>query len=230
MSDRPTQRIRVSKDGPYVVTGSVPVSKVIIGVDEIGDSVEWIEGESVDVPVSCTLCRCGRSDRKPFCDGSHMDVAFDGTETAAREDYITRAAVIEGPVVLVTDVTDLCSEARYCAAGQGLWNIVASASEPEAVGQVVRQADLCPAGRYVAWDVESGIAYEPDLDPSIGLVEDPQLGVSGGLWVRGAIPVESADGFTYEVRNRQTLCRCGQSKNKPFCDGTHCETGFSDGL
>jgi len=230
MSDRPTQRIRVSKNGPYVVTGGLPVSKVTIGVDETGDSVEWIEGESVDVPASCTLCRCGCSDRKPFCDGSHMDVAFDGTETAAREDYITRAAVIEGPVVLVTDVLDLCSEARYCAAGKGLWNIVEPALDPEAVEQVVRQSSLCPAGRYVAWDVESGIAYEPDLEPSIGLVEDPQLGVSGGLWVRGGIPVESSDGFTYEVRNRQTLCRCGQSKNKPFCDGTHCEAGFSDGL
>jgi CDGSH-type Zn-finger protein len=230
MSDQPAQSIRVSKNGPYVVTGSVPVSMVVIGVDETGDSVEWIEGESVDVPSSCTLCRCGRSDRKPFCDGSHLDVAFDGTETAERGDYIARAAVIEGPVVLVTDVTDLCSEARFCAAGKGLWNIVEPATDPEAVEQVVRQADLCPAGRYVAWDAKSGIAYEPDLHPSIGLVEDPQLGVSGGLWVRGAIPVESADGFTYEVRNRQTLCRCGQSKNKPFCDGTHCEVGFSDGL
>ena len=33
----------------------------------------------------------------------------------------------------------------------------------------------------------------------------------------------------YEVRNRQTICRCGKSENKPFCDGTHTEVGFNDG-
>ena len=48
------------------------------------------------------------------------------------------------------------------------------------------------------------------------------------LWVRGSIPVTSADGETYEVRNRVTLCRCGQSETKPFCDG-HKHVGFRDG-
>jgi CDGSH-type Zn-finger protein len=36
-----------------------------------------------------------------------------------------------------------------------------------------------------------------------------------------------ADGFEYEARNRMTLCRCGGSKNKPFCDGTHLSIKFS---
>jgi len=31
----------------------------------------------------------------------------------------------------------------------------------------------------------------------------------------------SADGFVYEIRNRVTLCHCGYSGNKPFCDGSH---------
>ena len=61
-----------------------------------------------------------------------------------------------------------------------------------------------------------------------GLIEDPSLGVSGPLWVRGGIPVTGADGGQYEVRKRVTLCRCGQSKNKPFCDGSHIEAGFKD--
>jgi CDGSH-type Zn-finger protein len=230
MSDTSKPRIKVRKDGPYLVTGGVPLFKVTIGVDESGDSVEWIEGDTVPAGDQYTLCRCGRSGRKPFCDGSHADMAFDGTETAERGAYMDRAAVLEGPGVRVTDVVDLCSEARYCAAGEGLWNMMDATDDPEVADRVIRQASLCPAGRYVAWDAASGVAYEPDLEPSIGLIEDPQLGVSGGLWVRGSIPIESSDGFTYEVRNRQTLCRCGQSGNKPFCDGTHCETGFSDGL
>jgi CDGSH-type Zn-finger protein len=53
--------------------------------------------------------------------------------------------------------------------------------------------------------------------------------VSGPIWAKGGITVEAADGFQYEVRNRVTLCRCGASKNKPFCDGTHCSIKFNDG-
>ena len=76
------------------------------------------------------------------------------------------------------------------------------------------------SGRLLVWD-KDGNPIEPELEPSIELVEDPSKGVSGPLWVRGGIPIESADGTTYEIRNRITLCRCGKSENKPFCDGIH---------
>jgi CDGSH-type Zn-finger protein len=50
----------------------------------------------------------------------------------------------------------------------------------------------------------------------------------GALWVSGSIPIERSDGQPFEARNRVMLCRCGNSKNKPLCDGTHKEIGFSD--
>lgn len=59
---------------------------------------------------------------------------------------------------------------------------------------------------------------------------DPAAGVSGPLWVRGGIPIMSADGVQYETRNRAILCRCGAWQNKPFCDGSHAAIGFDDGL
>jgi hypothetical protein len=59
---------------------------------------------------------------------------------------------------------------------------------------------------------------EPMFEPPIGVVLDSHTGLDGALWVRGGIPIESADGKKYEVRNRVTLCRCGKSENKPFCD------------
>jgi CDGSH-type Zn-finger protein len=62
------------------------------------------------------------------------------------------------------------------------------------------------------------------------VVEDPALGCSGPLWVRGGITVESEDGARYEKRNRVTLCRCGASSNKPFCNGSHASIKFDDGL
>jgi hypothetical protein len=80
----------------------------------------------------------------------------------------------------------------------------------------------CPSGRLVVSPSEDAPAEEPEFTPSVAIVPD------GPLWVRGGIPVEAPDGFTYEVRNRVTLCRCGHSKNKPYCDGTHAEVGFTD--
>jgi CDGSH-type Zn-finger protein len=53
------------------------------------------------------------------------------------------------------------------------------------------------------------------------VTENPPGGAEGPLWVKGGIPVEAADGFEYEKRNRVTLCRCGRSGHKPFCDGSH---------
>src|SRR2546428_568857 len=80
-----------------------------------------------------------------------------------------------------------------------------------------REAGNCPSGRLATWKRTADGRYEPsgepEFEPSIGVVEDPQMGVSGPLWVRGGIPIEAADGTTYEVRNRVTLCRCGASQN-----------------
>ena len=102
--------------------------------------------------------------------------------------------------------------------------------DPEKVALVIDESSMCPSGRYVAVEKAARRAIEPELPASIGFVEDPTLGVSGPIWVRGGIQVEGADGFEYEVRNRMTLCRCGESKNKPFCDGSHVECTFKDGL
>jgi hypothetical protein len=100
-------------------------------------------------------------------------------------------------------------------------NQVGNTDDPLVRAMFIRQVGNCPAGRLVAWDKAAGQALEPHLPISIGLVEDPPEGCSGPLWLRGGVAVISADGFEYEVRNRATLCRCGESKNKPFCDGTH---------
>lgn len=84
----------------------------------------------------------------------------------------------------------------------------------------IEEAANCPSGRLIVWD-KNGHSVEPDLDPSIALVVLSGHGIVGPIWVRGGIPVESADGHLYQVRNRVTLCRCGKSKNKPFCDSSH---------
>ena len=96
--------------------------------------------------------------------------------------------------------------------------------------EAVQESTDCPAGRLVHVDSETGAMYEPELGPSIALLEDPEEGVSGPLYVRGGIPLVGADGTEYELRNRYALCRCGASRNKPFCDAMHVTVGYEDGL
>ena len=51
---------------------------------------------------------------------------------------------------------------------------------------------------------------------------------NGPLRVKGDVVLKDADGETYDLKGREavSLCRCGQSGNKPFCDGSHSRTGF----
>jgi hypothetical protein len=58
-----------------------------------------------------------------------------------------------------------------------------------------------------------------------------RLPQSGPLWVRGGIAPIGSDGQAYEIRHRITLCRCGKSENKPFCNGARAaDPKFRDGL
>ena len=221
-------RITVGKDGPYAVVGAVPLSRAAIGADSAGESVEWRELESLTAPPRYFLCRCGQSENKPFCDGTHAKVGFDGTETASRETYAALAKVFPGPAVTMLDAESLCASARFCDRDGKVWNLVGVAGDGPARDALVRQIGQCPSGRLVARDTATGAAIEPQFPPSIVLVEDPQENASGPIWARGGIEVVGADGVTWEVRNRVSLCRCGRSANKPFCDGTHASIHFDD--
>jgi len=124
----------------------------------------------------------------------------------------------------------LCAKARFCLAKGDVWNRVMKPDDDSAALARL-QVGRCPSGRLATWRTDPSGQLEPDgepdFQPSIGLIEDPGMGVSGPIWVRAGIPVFSADGIRYETRNRRTLCRCGASRNKPFCDGSHIRVRFT---
>jgi len=221
-------KVTVCQNGPYLVTGGVPLAKQTVVADRDGNSHEWQEGAAYPAQERYALCRCGHSKNKPFCDSTHKQIGFDGTETASRASYGEQAQRMEGPALDLTDADALCAFARFCDPNGSVWKQVEHTDEEQVRRQFIRQVNNCPSGRLVAWERSSGKSIEPALPLSIGVVEDPAEGVSGPLWLRGGIPVIAADGFTYEVRNRQTLCRCGASGNKPFCDGSHAKIKFRD--
>ena len=227
-------KITIISNGPYLVEGSIPLTQMHIVVNEQGESLSWREGEAFTGPVAhgYALCRCGQSSIKPFCDGAHQRIGFDGTETASREPYTVQAEHIEGPTLVLDDAKALCAFARFCDTKGSVWKLMLQSDQPDAARVVEQQAGDCPGGRLRARQRAQGQAdvhsLEPHFEPSIGVVQDTAKGVGGPLWVRGGIEVQGADGKAYETRNRVALCHCGASGNKPFCDGTHVSSGFKE--
>jgi CDGSH-type Zn-finger protein len=214
-------KIKVHKNGPYTVSGGVPLIDMRMVPDAKGLSVGWHRSKVYPVKEEYDLCRCGHSKIKPFCDLTHTEIVFDGTETASREPFDSQAEPKTiGPEMDLTDVLPLCADARFCDRAGGVWDNLRAINNPDAKKIAIQEVFDCPAGRLVLRD-KAGNLIEPKFVPSIGLVFDPVVNEPGPLWVRGGIPIESADGYIYEIRNRVTLCRCGKSANKPFCDGRH---------
>jgi len=228
-------RIDIQENGPYLVKGGVPLLVLRIETDASGAAVSYREVHRYPLQEVYALCRCGASGRKPFCDGAHVADGFDGAETAGHRDFSDDAAAVPGAGITLLDAERYCMGALFCHQGRGAWEETRRSGDADPAGAdaaaLARSAvGLCPSGRIALWVDELDQLDEPELEPSIALLEGPQEGVSSALWVRGGIPIFGADGQPYEPRNRVTLCRCGHSSRKPYCDRSHCDAGFTDGL
>ena len=228
MSEEETPRPRrvvVTRDGPYRVEGGLPLARESIVQTEYGEPVEWERGETFDARDTYELCRCGHSNRKPFCDSTHETIGFDGTETADRGASATRRDLWEGVGVAMSDDFELCTRAGFCGDRfTKVWQMIDHTSDSEVKARLMRMIDRCPSGR---------LEYSIPPDPgSVEVAYESQISVTsdgneiGPYWLKGGVRIVSEDGTPYEVRNRQTLCRCGRSGNKPFCDGSHEHSGI----
>lgn len=214
-------RITIIKDGPYLVEGPLQLRTGVIKSNEQGQALCWEYGQALPTGESYSICRCGKSKRLPFCDGQHSEHGFTGEEIATREHYIEGADVVEGPELILTDNHKLCAGARFCDSYGGTWKLTQQSDNPKAKEIAIRQAGDCPAGRLVVYNRDTLEPIEPSFKKELVLVEDPATGSFGPLWVKAGVDVVSSDGHIYETRNRVTLCRCGNSGNMPFCDGSH---------
>lgn len=213
--------VKVTKNGPYLVSGGIPLFNATIECNQHGTPNKWVFGENLKTAETYALCRCGQSNNKPFCDGAHVKANFDGTEASDNEPFEKMAKTIEGPGLVLKDAEILCASARFCHRGGDIWGQIDKCDDPKIKENVIKNAFDCPSGRLVVSDKNTEMPLEPELAKSIGVIYDPGIGVGGPFWIRGGVPVYSAAGKPYEVRNRVTLCRCGKSTNKPFCDSSH---------
>ncbi len=216
------KKIKILPGGPYEISGDIPLKNALIVPDEEGASEHWGEGlqyETAEGPYY--LCRCGQSANKPFCDGTHKKVGFTGEELHEKKPYLAGCKVYEGATLNLLDNRPLCSSMRFCDKGIGVWDAAIESYTEEKRKLAIEEAAACAAGRLTIVDKKTGRILEPDLPQEVCPIQDIPAGCRGPLWVKGGIPLEGADGESYESRNRMTLCRCGESKNMPFCDISH---------
>lgn len=202
-------RIEVTSDGPYLVRG----------VKDLKNS----QGEIVSSEEEMCLCRCGRSGNKPFCDASHLAAGFSGRNECDLSKNKVRD--YEGEQLTVHDNRWICAHVRYCTAGapgafevgRRPW-IDPDRDTPEVVKETIRR---CPSGA-LSYSEKKGVKHEETGREAEIRIHKGPYEVVGGPELCGQVPVQPV------CEEHYTLCRCGQSKNKPYCDGTHHEIGFED--
>ncbi len=131
--------------------------------------------------------------------------------------------VYRGRDIEVSFDLDICVHVAECLRGQREvfklkrrpW-ILPDAAAADEVAEVVR---LCPSGALQYRRLDGGGAENADGLTRITPIRD------GPLMLTGRIEVRRDDG-TVETLPRATLCRCGQSQHKPFCDNQHLAIGF----
>ncbi len=205
--DKPT--VELEKDGPLKVTG-------------LGSFFNS-RGEEIATRKTVILCRCGASKTKPFCDGTHSRVGFTDENS---DDHLTDALDrYEGREITVLDNRAVCSHAGYCTSG--LPEVWRSSTEPwidpdgggkEEIIEIIRK---CPSG---------ALSYLEDGQAHTDFQESAEIQVSrdGPYYVRGSVELKDVALGEGASSEHYVLCRCGASRNKPFCDGSHWYAGFHD--
>jgi CDGSH-type Zn-finger protein len=181
------------------------------------------KGESLATRPIVALCRCGGSNIKPYCDGTHARNGFTSAKAPGRT--ADRLDNYEGKGITVRDNRGTCCHFGNCTERlpqvfhhSGDPFVTPEGADAEAIEHIVRQ---CPSGALGF--VRDGITYQGEQrEPGIYVANNASYYIRGGVELEGEIMNEGAN------REHYALCRCGHSKNKPFCDGTHWWTKFND--
>lgn len=200
--------IECRPNGPYKVSGL--------------ENLTGSSGDALKTEPAIFLCRCGGSSNKPFCDGTHKKNGFSGARIGGGEPDKVDTYRAKG--VTIRDNRSICAHAGHCTDGlpevfkygSDPW-IDAAGASPAGIAAVIAK---CPSGALSCTrDGEPAPAPEPGPG-RINVARD------GPYEVRGPVELLEAPWAEGAAKDRYTLCRCGQSKNKPFCDGTHYDVGF----
>ncbi|MFT4979737.1 MAG: CDGSH-type Zn-finger protein [Myxococcota bacterium] len=168
-------------------------------------------GEPLDVEGDVYFCRCGKSTNAPFCDGTHKKVGFSG---ACEERPGKAVATWEGQTLRTFFNPNTCMHVFYCKPLKALRE-QEQAGDAAAAEEIIRVIGLCPSGA-LSYELKADIEA-PDTTPSGPAVEVME---GGEIRLKGTFAINEPL-LERQSGDRATLCRCGMSKNKPWCDGRH---------
>jgi CDGSH-type Zn-finger protein len=207
MSSTPTEKrkpmIVTTKYSNYLVTDLETLKKA--------------DGTSLKTEPVTALCRCGHSKYKPFCDGTHNEKG--GHNEVKKKDRLEdRVKTYEGNNITIYDNRGVCSHDESCT--RLLPAVFDKDKRPwidpdgASVAEIIDTIEKCPSGA-LSYGIGSRRYQELDREPAIQTTKDGPLKITGGIILK------DDQGCQPECREHYTLCRCGESKNKPFCDGSH---------
>jgi len=211
--------IRVSVDGPYLVTN-------------VENLHNWL-GEELPARPQMALCRCGGSSSKPFCDGTHARIGFNGAKDPKR--VPDRRDSYPGRQVTIFDNRGICQHSSFCT--DRLAAVFHADADPFVtpsggrLDDLIRAVRSCPSGA-LSYAVD-GVEERATVDHHDRRVAGIEVSLDGPYRVTGGIPITDDEGADVtraagSSREHYALCRCGHSLNKPFCSGMHWYVDFKD--
>lgn len=181
------------------------------------------KGEDFESKPMMALCRCGGSANKPYCDGTHNSNGFKSEKTTDGEK--NKRVNYSGENIAIHDNRGVCAHSAICSNNldkvfrpkQEPW-IDVNAAGAEEIIKVVRD---CPSGA-LSYSVEGNEHKDQERGEGIKVSKDGPYLIIGGIELANEEFGEEAS------KEHYCLCRCGASKNKPFCDGSHWGAEFKD--
>ena len=210
-----TPQIRCMPNGPYYLLNDSTATAVPNLCRASGERCATVRGVA--------LCRCGGSKSKPFCDGTHGTNGFSDRKLA--DESLNRRASYAGKRITIHDNRAICAHAGFCT--DRLASVFRMKQEPwidpdaAAVEEVIATIRKCPSGA-LSYSVDGIEHRDQDRAPMVTVTDNGPYAIVGFVALVG---VAFGDGASKE---HYTLCRCGASKNKPFCDGSHWQVDFRD--
>jgi len=208
-------KIACLPNGPYYLLNDL-TPRVI-------PNIQKSQGGSCATITGVALCRCGASNNKPFCDGTHGTNGF--TEQKLTDGSLNKRNNYVGKQITIHDNRGICAHAGYCT--DSLSSVFKSKEEPwidpdgATTEDIINTINNCPSGA-LSYTIDNVERRDHVREPMITVTKDGPYAVTGGIELVDHPLGEGASTECY------TLCRCGESKNKPFCDGTHWHIGFKD--
>ncbi|MDF2737941.1 MAG: hypothetical protein K0S93_1800 [Nitrososphaeraceae archaeon] len=177
------------------------------------------------------LCRCGASKNKPFCDGTHSIIGFSSKNNEDNNNNKVaskRRKSYVGKKITIHDNRNICSHAAECVnnlpsvfrLNQRPW--IDPDDETIAIEKIIETIRKCPSGA-LSYSIDDIEYRDYDGKPLVKVDKNGPYMISGGIDLIGE--AEFPDDVSTE---HYTLCRCGASNNKPFCDGSHSTINFKD--